>query len=117
MNTEYINKVAIIGTGTMGAGIGLCFARAGFSVRLYDIKQKQLDIGTERVHNKLNLLVNEGLISETDKAATLSDIEMGTDLGRAVRAVDFVLEAVPEVLELKQKIFFETGRQPSITAR
>ena len=107
MKAEYIHDVALIGAGTMGAGFGLCFALAGCRARLYDISRDQLQLGLNRIENALKLFVAEGLASPEQAQEALPRISTTTDLKSALDGVQYVLEAVPENLELKQKLFPE----------
>jgi len=105
MTSDDIRQAAVIGAGTMGAGMGLSLALAGREVRLYDIDQGQLDSGLQRIDEALRLFVAEGLASEEQASAARDRIVTTTRLGEALGGVQFVLEAVPEVLKLKQELF------------
>jgi len=107
MKVEDIRDAAMIGAGTMGAGFGLCFALARCRARLYDINQEQLDLGLTRIKNALDLFVSEGVITNQEAEAALPLISATTDLKEALSGVQFVLEAVPEVMDLKQNLFPE----------
>jgi 3-hydroxyacyl-CoA dehydrogenase len=95
-----INKAAVIGTGTMGPGMGAVLERAGIEVVLYDISEEAL----ERAGKGLELArgVLERLGTEQAEGGSVS---FETDLATALEGADFVLEAVPEKLELKQDVF------------
>ncbi len=114
MKAQDIHDVALIGAGTMGAGFGLCFALAGCRARLYDISQDQLKLGLNRIKNALNLFVAEGLVSAEEARTALPRISTTTDLEQALKGAQFVLEAVPEKLELKRKLF---PQMESLTAK
>lgn len=105
MTSEEIRQAAVIGAGTMGAGMGLCLALAGREVRLYDIAPAQLDSGLQRIDKALKLFVAEGLTSEEQAGEARNRITTTTQLAEALAGVQFVLEAVPEVLDLKQELF------------
>lgn len=107
MKVEDIQEVALIGAGTMGAGFGLCFALAGCRARLYDINPDQLKTGLTRIENALQLFVAEGVVTPKEAEAALPRVSTTTELDQALEGVQFVLEAVPEVMELKQKLFPE----------
>jgi len=102
---EDISEAAVIGAGTMGAGMGLCFALAGFSVKLGDVKAEQLDIGLDRIDKALKLFQAEGLVSPEEARAARSRLSTTLDLGQALDGAQFALEAVPEILTLKQELF------------
>lgn len=105
MQLDEIKKVAIIGSGTMGAGIGLCFAQAGLEVSLYDIKTEQLDLALRRIEKSQDVQVKEGILSSSETAGAQQRISITTDLTQAIEGSEFILEAVPEILELKQQLF------------
>lgn len=105
MNQADIKRVAVIGAGTMGAGIALSFALSGRGVRLYDISEKQLEAGLERIQNKADLFAAEGVSSQAETDTALAKIETTTELAHALEDVDLVNEAAPEDLKLKQEMF------------
>ena len=107
MKLEDIEKVAIIGAGTMGAGIGLCFALSGYKIALYDVKSEQLDKALARIKSSQKILTQEGVISESEAKAAITRIAVAANLKEALNGAQFVLEAVPEILDIKQKIFVE----------
>jgi 3-hydroxybutyryl-CoA dehydrogenase len=105
MKFEDVQRVAMIGAGTMGAGMGLCYAQAGYEVALYDVKAEQLAWALERIGNSQAVFVEEGMISAEEADAARERISTTTDLAEALDGVQFVLEAAPEKLDLKQKLF------------
>ena len=100
-----INTVAVLGSGTMGAGIAQVCALAGCDVALYDIEAALLDRALERIGKSLQKGVDKGKVAEAERAAALARIHMGADLSTAAADADLVIEAVPEVLDLKRRIF------------
>lgn len=109
-----IKKVAVIGAGTMGSGIALSFAMAGFDVALYDINRLQIDLGLKRIEYSLALFRSEGLIEVDQLSFVRGRIVPTTDLAQTLSDAQFVIEAVPENLELKHKIWadLEQGVSP-----
>jgi 3-hydroxybutyryl-CoA dehydrogenase len=108
MNVE---KLAVLGSGTMGHGIAQVAATAGLSVALYDIDQEMLDKGLARITGSVQkFLVGKGKITPEEGQALLARIRTTTSLGEAVGDADFVIEAIPEKLELKQQVFAELDR-------
>ncbi len=99
-----ITKIAVIGAGTMGANIALNFAAHGHEVHLHDSQPGQLDKALQTVRANTELLIRHGLLSET-VAAVVSRIVCEPGLEPAAREADLVIEAVPEKLELKRRIF------------
>lgn len=102
---EDVHRAAMIGAGTMGAGMGLCFAQAGYEVILYDVNEEQLDRARERIANSQAVFVEEGLVSAEDARAARNRIDGTIDLAQALDGVQYVLEAAPEKLALKQELF------------
>jgi len=107
MKLDDINKIAIIGAGTMGSGIALSFAQAGYEVILYDTNTEQFDYAQKRVANSLNVLVREGVIESSLAESTRNHISIATDFQKSLEGAQFVIETVPENLELKQQVFRE----------
>ncbi len=100
-----MNKIAVIGAGTMGNGIAHTFAQKGFNVKLVDISKDQLEKAMVTIGKNLDRMVAKDRISESDKSDTLSRIETSTDMATAISDVDLVVEAATENVDLKLKIF------------
>jgi 3-hydroxybutyryl-CoA dehydrogenase len=99
-----INKIAVIGAGTMGHGIAHVAAQAGYRVALYDIQQDFVDRGVAAITANLDKGIEKGKVTPEQKAATLENISGTVDLSSAADA-QLVIEAVPEKLELKQELY------------
>jgi 3-hydroxybutyryl-CoA dehydrogenase len=106
MPANSINTVGVLGAGTMGNGIAHVFARAGYSVILRDVEKRFLDRGMETIGKNLDREVKKGKLAEVDKLAILARIDATTDTAKLAPA-DFVVEAVPEQLELKVRVLKE----------
>ena len=100
-----IQKVAVIGAGTMGHGIAQIVSTAGMAVTLCDIKEEFLNRAQSGISTSLKRMEDKGKISEATKKEILSRIHFTTDLLEAVADTDLVVEAVPEFVELKKDIF------------
>jgi 3-hydroxybutyryl-CoA dehydrogenase len=100
-----IKKIAVLGAGTMGHGIAETFAMYGYDVNLYDNDANRLSAANKEIKEELELLVEEEFIAPQVVQSTLDRIHLFTDLEQTVEDRDYVIEAVPEVLELKQKLF------------
>ena len=100
-----IKKIGVIGAGTMGHGIAESFAMFGYNVNLYDTNAAQLEKALNEIRAEQQLLVEEAFISAEKAAATLENISIHTDLQTAVKDRDYVIEAAPENMELKQNLF------------
>ncbi|MFI5263804.1 MAG: 3-hydroxybutyryl-CoA dehydrogenase [Candidatus Kapaibacterium sp.] len=100
-----MQKITIIGAGTMGNGIAHVFAQSGFNVTLVDIKQEFLDKATATIKSNLDRQVKKGTVAQADADATLARITTSTDMEAAAKNADFIVEAATENYELKKKIF------------
>jgi 3-hydroxybutyryl-CoA dehydrogenase len=99
-----INKVFVIGAGTMGNGIAQVSAQAGYDVIMSDIKDEFIKKGMAAIEKSLDRLVKRETIQEGEKAAIIARIKTTVDNNDA-RDADLVIEAAPEILELKKNIF------------
>ena len=100
-----IEKVAVLGAGTMGHGIAEAFAIHGYDVNLFETDEMILKTVKDEIKFELEILAEEELIKNEDIQGTLDRIKLFKDMKEAVKNRDYVIEAVPEVIELKQKIF------------
>jgi 3-hydroxybutyryl-CoA dehydrogenase len=106
---ESIKAVAVLGAGTMGNGIAHVFARAGYEVILRDVEERLLQRGMETIRKNLDREVKKGKLTDAEKLAVLARLKPVTDLG-AIAAADFVVEAVPEKIEIKRAVLTEADR-------
>lgn len=97
-------KIAVLGAGTMGAGIAQVAAQAGFQTLLYDIKQEFIDTGMGKIKIFLAGSVERGKMTKDQEEAILGRFETSTDLS-ATKGCALVIEAAPERLDLKRDIF------------
>ena len=109
MAIDSIKSVAVLGAGTMGNGIAHVFARAGYQVILRDVEQHFLDRALETIAKNLDREIKKGKLPETDKGAVLQRLEPVTDMS-AIAAADFIVEAVPEKIEIKRAVLREADR-------
>ncbi len=100
-----MEQVAVIGSGTMGNGIAHVFAQSGFKVNLVDISQDALDRALKTIEKNLDRMVAKEKIDEATKSSTLNNIQTFTDMNAGVGAVDLVVEAATENVDIKLKIF------------
>lgn len=107
MSTREIGKVAVLGAGTMGHGIAQVCAAAGCDVALYDIDDDAVGRGLDRIRANLDKGVELGKVDAADRDATLARITTTTSIATAADGADLVVEAAPESLDLKEKIFAE----------
>jgi 3-hydroxybutyryl-CoA dehydrogenase len=100
-----MKKIAVVGAGQMGNGIAHVFAQNGFPVNLIDVKQEALDRALATITKNMDRQVSKGSITEADKSAALSNIQLCTDMASACSDRDLIVEAATENIELKLKIF------------
>lgn len=100
-----IDRVAVLGAGTMGHGIAQVCAAAGCTVRLQDISDDAVDRGLERIRGNLDKGVDRGKVTDEERATTLGNLTTTTSIADAVDGVDLVIEAAPESMEIKESIF------------
>ncbi len=106
MSIESIKTVAVLGAGTMGNGIAHVFARAGYRVILRDVEQRFLDRGLETIGKNLDREIKKGKLAEAEKGTVLGRLQCVTDMA-AIGAADFVVEVVPEKIEIKRAVLME----------
>lgn len=100
-----ITKVAVIGAGTMGHGIAQVVSSAGMKVSLCDIKEEFLARARSAINSSLERSEAKGKITTQLRKDIISNIHLTTELGEAVSNADLVVEAVPELLDLKKEMF------------
>lgn len=107
-NASQISHVGVVGTGLMGSGIAAVFAAAGRTVFLFDKDPKRLDEAAKKIVEIYEEMRGAGLtaLSQTEILSQIRPVSELADLGRA----EFIIEAVPEVLEIKQALYGELER-------
>ena len=100
-----VKVIAVIGAGDMGHGVAELAALKGFDVRLRDISPEVVEKAMGKVRASLDKLAAKGQVSKDAADAAFARIRGTTDLPEAVREADLVVEAVPEKLDLKQRVF------------
>jgi len=109
LNSDAVRTVAVLGAGTMGNGIAHVFARHGYGVILRDIEQRFLDRALETISKNLDREIKRAKLAEAEKPSILARIDAVTKMDAIARA-DFVIEAVPEQLELKREVLRAADR-------
>jgi len=102
-----IKNIAVMGAGAMGHGIAQVAAMSGFDVTMRDISEEFLAGGMKNIRWSVGKFIEKGRISPAEAEKTLKRIKPLVSLKEAVEKADFVIEAVPENLKLKQQIFKE----------
>ena len=108
-----IKNITVLGSGIMGHGIAQVSAMAGYNVVLRDIEQPFLDKAMEKIKWSLDKLVSKEKISENERDEIFSRIKPIVDLKDAVHDCDLVIEAVPEIMDLKKKVYAELDKVSS----
>jgi 3-hydroxybutyryl-CoA dehydrogenase len=101
-----IEKIAVLGAGQMGNGIAQVAACAGYSVVMIDIKQEYVEAGMAAIEKSLARLVVKERMTQTDADEALALVSVSTEKSAAADA-DLVVEAIPEIPELKFSVFAE----------
>jgi 3-hydroxybutyryl-CoA dehydrogenase len=107
MEVEGIKKVAVIGTGAMGNQIAELLSRIGlYEVNITDVSDEFVKNGIKAIDDRLErFFVAKGKMTEAEKAAIMARIKGSTSVEKAVGDVNFVIEAVPEIMALKREVF------------
>ncbi len=100
-----MNKIAVIGAGTMGNGIAHVFAMKGHKVSLIDINQEALEKALATIGKNLDRMIKKEKITESEKRSTLSNIQIFTDTKSGVENADLIIEAATENPTIKKSIF------------
>jgi enoyl-CoA hydratase/3-hydroxyacyl-CoA dehydrogenase len=105
-----VKKFVVLGAGSMGAQIAALAAESGFNVIIRDLEDKFLQRGRQIIDDMYAKRIKRGSFTEERKKEIIGRIRFLVDLEEAVKDADYILEAVPEILELKQKVFKEVSR-------
>jgi 3-hydroxybutyryl-CoA dehydrogenase len=104
-----VGEVAVLGAGTMGAGIAYVAALAGCRVALFDVDEGQRQRGLQRIQAMLDKGVERGKVDAESRRVTLERLRAVSSLADAATGADLLIEAVPEHLELKTRVFAQLG--------
>ncbi|TLZ64716.1 MAG: 3-hydroxybutyryl-CoA dehydrogenase [Methanobacteriota archaeon] len=107
MQLEQVSKVAVIGAGSMGAGIAQVCSQAGFQVSMRDVEPRFVEAGFRRIRDPLAKRVERGKMTQSELDAVLARIKGTVDLKDAVRGAQVVIEAIFEKMEVKRELFGE----------
>ncbi len=115
MTKQNVQRVSVIGAGSMGHGIAHVTALHGFPTFLFDIDQEILDRARASIQQNLDIGVERGKVTQEERQQTLRNLTTGTHLATAVQEAHLVIEAVPESLEIKRTLFKQicTATQPT----
>ncbi len=104
-----VERIGVLGAGTMGSGIAISLATAGYGVTLVDTDARALSAGVERVRSTISAAADKGRLDAASAAAAIGRVGTGEALD-ALRDADLVIEAVIESLAVKQEVFASLGR-------
>lgn len=105
MNSNSIKNVTVLGTGNMGPGIAFLFARENFNVTIWGPSEKDKQDGINNFNRNVNDMVQEGFLESSRAESIYRLLKVTDDLVEAVKDAHFIMEAIPEQLELKQDMF------------
>jgi 3-hydroxybutyryl-CoA dehydrogenase len=105
MNLSQIKNIAVLGSGIMGHGIGQTFALGGYEVILNDISEELLEKAIQRIRSNLNTFIEFGITTPDSAKEALLRIKTNKNLKESVKESDFIVEALPEVMDLKKDVF------------
>lgn len=105
MTLDQIKNVAVLGTGNMGPGIALQFARAGYPVIIWGPSKASVERGVRNFNQNVSDILREGIIESSEAGEIQARVRMSCDLTEAVQSAHFIVEAIVEVLEIKQEMF------------
>jgi 3-hydroxybutyryl-CoA dehydrogenase len=100
-----VNTIAVIGAGTMGRGIAYASCLAGYATKLYDVEDNILNKAVENITSGFRKAVDKGILTPAGVDQALALLQTTTDLCNAAPAADFVIEAIPEKIDLKIDLF------------
>jgi 3-hydroxybutyryl-CoA dehydrogenase len=98
-------KIAVLGTGTMGQGIAQVAASKGYATSVYDVSADRARAAIDAIAVSTEKLVAKSKIQEGDRSALLARLSIGNDVGKAVEGASVVIEAAPEDMALKVSLF------------
>ncbi len=100
-----IHRLAVIGAGTMGRGIAYASCLAGFATKLYDVADKILTQASAALLTDFRKAVDKKIISDEAAAKSFARLQTTTDLAAAAQDAEFIIEAIPERIDLKLDLF------------
>jgi 3-hydroxybutyryl-CoA dehydrogenase len=105
-----VQRVAVIGAGTMGTGIAQVAARAGYVVELFDVATGAAQRALERIADSLARAVEKGRCTAQERDQALRRLSASPDLEKSAAQADLIVEAAPEDLALKKELFAKLSR-------
>lgn len=105
MKLDDIKSISVLGAGIMGHGIAQSFIMGGYPVKLYDVQESILETAQAHIEKNLELFHQAGLVAKEDIERAVKRLSTTVGLEHAVEGSDFIVEAAPEDLDLKQGLF------------
>ncbi len=105
MDIEKVKKITVLGQGNMGPDIALAFALQGFEVTCVDLLEGQLELASKRIAWNCRQFVEEAVLDQHEAGEIQSRFAFTTQDEPAIAGADFVMESVPEQMEIKQTVF------------
>ena len=105
-----VQRVSVIGAGTMGSGIAQVAARAGYETRLFDVAPAAAQKAVARIGDSLCRAVEKGRCTAQHREEALGRLAVEADLDAAAAFADLVVEAAPEDLQLKRELFAKLSK-------
>jgi enoyl-CoA hydratase / 3-hydroxyacyl-CoA dehydrogenase len=102
-----IKNVAVLGAGAMGAQIGALAAEAGYNVKIRDIEERFLERGRQTIKEMYDRRISRGRLTEEARKEYMGRMKFLVDLKEAVKDADIVIEAIPEIMDLKKSVLKE----------
>ncbi|TFG15909.1 MAG: 3-hydroxyacyl-CoA dehydrogenase family protein [Promethearchaeota archaeon] len=102
-----IKKVVVVGAGTMGHSIAQVYAQSGYEVTLVDLNQEILTQAITKIKSNLETLVEYGILNQNGIANIIERIHTSEDLTSCAKDANLIVEAIPEIPELKEKLFLQ----------
>ncbi len=110
MTADDVKKIAVLGAGAMGNGIAQVAMMAGYKVAMRDIEQSFVDNGMKSIKASMDKLLSKGKLTQEHYDDCFARLVPIVDLAAAVSDADLIIEAAPENLDLKKKIFAEVDK-------
>ena len=105
-----VKRIAVLGAGTMGHGIAHAAAAAGFDAAMYDVTRAAVEKGRASIEQILRKGVDLGKVTAADADAALARLSVSDHIADVLAGADFVIEAAPERIDIKLKLFEEIDR-------
>lgn len=110
MGTQPLKKAAVLGAGSMGHGIAQMLIMTGTDVTLVDINNEILAKARQNIQSSIDKFVEKRTVNKTDADAAMMRLHTTTDMNEAFKDADLVVEAAPENLEMKRKLFAQIDK-------